>query len=141
MLKFLVPVDGSEASLRATDHLIKKLQWYREPVEVYLLNVQHPLHGEVSMFVDKEQVQGFLHDEGLKALAAAREKLDAAGVRHAHHVAIGDPAQVIARYAREKAVDQIFMGTRGLGAVAGLLLGSVASKVIHLSEVPVLLVK
>jgi nucleotide-binding universal stress UspA family protein len=33
------------------------------------------------------------------------------------------------------------MGTRGLGHVAGMLLGSVTTKVIHLTEVPVLLVK
>jgi nucleotide-binding universal stress UspA family protein len=35
----------------------------------------------------------------------------------------------------------VVMGTRGLGAVTGMLLGSVATKVIHLSDVPVLLVK
>ncbi len=33
------------------------------------------------------------------------------------------------------------MSARGLGSVAALLMGSVATKVIHLSEVPVLLVK
>lgn len=141
MLKFLVPVDGSETSLRAVDHLIKKLQWYREPVDIHLINVQHPLHGDVSMFVGKEQIRDFHHDEGLKAMAAAREKLDARGVKYVHHIAIGDPAHVIAHYAREQKVDQVFMGTRGLGSVAGLLLGSVAAKLIHLSDAPVLLVK
>jgi nucleotide-binding universal stress UspA family protein len=35
----------------------------------------------------------------------------------------------------------IVMGTRGQGAVGNLLLGSVATKVIHLSKVPVTLVK
>ncbi|MCJ9712965.1 universal stress protein, partial [Bordetella hinzii] len=41
----------------------------------------------------------------------------------------------------EKQCDRIVMGTRGLGAVGGLVLGSVAQKVIHLSPVPVTLVK
>lgn len=141
MLKFLVPVDGSETSLRAVDQLLKDLQCYREQVDVHLINVQYPLSGDVSMFVAKEQIRDYHHDEGLKALAAAREKLDGSGVRYAHHIGIGDPAQVIAQYAREHKVDRVFMGTRGLGSVAGLLLGSVAAKVIHLSEVPVLLVK
>ena len=50
-------------------------------------------------------------------------------------------AEVICRYAKEKGCDQIFMGTRGLGSVSSLVLGSVATKVIHLSPVPVLLVK
>ena len=36
---------------------------------------------------------------------------------------------------------KVYMGTRGLGTIAGLLMGSVTVKVIHLSDVPVLLVK
>ena len=51
------------------------------------------------------------------------------------------PAEVICKYAKEKGVFQIFMDTRGLGSVSGLLLGSVATKVIHFTDVPVLLVK
>lgn len=141
MLRFLVPVDGSETSLRAIDHLVKKLAWYREDVEVHLINVQHALHGDVSMFVDKDQVRQYHHDEGLKALAPAREKLDAQGVKYVFHIGVGDPAHVIAHYAREKQMDQIFMGTRGLGTVGSLLLGSVATKVLHLAGIPVLLVK
>jgi nucleotide-binding universal stress UspA family protein len=141
MLKFLVPVDGSETSLRAVDHLIKMLEWYRDAVDVHLINVQYPLHGDVSMFVGKEQIRAFHHDEGLKAMAAARGRLDARGVRYVHHIGIGEPAQVIAHYAREQRVDQVVMGTRGLGSVAGLILGSVAAKLIHLSDAPVLLVK
>lgn len=141
MLRFLVPVDGSEASLRAIDHLITKLAWFQEGVEVHLINVQIPLHGDVSMFVDKEQVRQYHHDEGLKALAAARKALDARGVKYVFHIGIGDPAHVIAHYAREKQMDQIFMGTRGHGSVASLLLGSVTTKVLHLTGIPVLLVK
>ena len=38
-------------------------------------------------------------------------------------------------------VDPISRGTRGLGSVSNLVLGSVATKVLHLSPVPVLLVK
>lgn len=141
MLKMLVPVDGSESASRAVQHLIKKVSWYRDPLEVHLLNVQYPLPGDVQMFIDNEQIRSFHHDEGLKVLEPARQALDAAGLAYVFHIGVGDPAQVIADYAREKGCDQIFMGTRGLGSIAGLLLGSVATKVIHLSDVPVLLVK
>jgi nucleotide-binding universal stress UspA family protein len=43
--------------------------------------------------------------------------------------------------AREKSIDHIVMGARGLGSIQGLLLGSVATKVIHLAEVPITLIK
>lgn len=141
MFRLLAPVDGSEVSKRAIDQLLKGLGGYKEPAEIHLLNVQHPLHADVSMFVSADQIRQFHHDEGMKALRPAREKLDAAGVPYAFHIGMGDPAEVISQYAKEKACDQIILGTRGLGAVAGMLLGSVATKVLHLSDVPVLLVK
>ena len=53
----------------------------------------------------------------------------------------GQVARTIADVAREEDVGQIVMGTRGLGGVQGLLLGSVATQVIHLVEVPVTLIK
>ena len=46
---------------------------------------------------------------------------------------IGDPAGVIAEYAKANAVDLIVMGRRGLGAIGGLLLGSVSHKVTQLA--------
>ncbi len=48
---------------------------------------------------------------------------------------------MILRYAQEIDCDQIVMGPRGLGAVKRILLGSVASKVIELSTIPVLLIR
>ena len=86
-------------------------------------------------------LQQFYQDEGLAALKSARDRLDAARIPYTFHIGIGEPAEIIAQYAREKECDQIIMGTRGLGSVGGLLLGSVAMKVLHLASVPVLLVK
>jgi nucleotide-binding universal stress UspA family protein len=54
---------------------------------------------------------------------------------------VGEPAAEIVRLADERGVDQIVMGTHGRGAVVSLFLGSVAQRVVHLSKVPVLLVK
>jgi nucleotide-binding universal stress UspA family protein len=142
MIRFLLPIDGSEVSDRAVEKLIRKLDWYRERPEIHLLNVQPPLHHDVGMFVAHDELQKFHHDRGTEALASARAKLDAAGVPYIHHIGVGEPvASVIAHYSREKQIDQIVMGTRGHGGLAGMLLGDVARKVIHLTEVPVLLVK
>lgn len=142
MLKMLVPVDGSASSDRAVDHLIRKSSRFKDPVEIHLLTVQPPIvSGNVRMFISHEQLNEYYQEEGLKALKPARDKLDAAGLKYVFHIGLGDPAEVIARYAREKGCDQIFMGTRGMGSISNLLLGSVATKVIHLADVPVVLVK
>jgi nucleotide-binding universal stress UspA family protein len=54
---------------------------------------------------------------------------------------IGSPAETIVRVAREAGADQIVMGTRGLGTLGNLFLGSVATQVVRLAEIPVTLVK
>ena len=141
MLKLLVPVDGSENSVRLADYLVKWLQRLAEPAEVRLINVQPALHGEIGMFLSKEQISNYHHDEGIHALQAARDRLDQANVPYTFHISVGDPAEVIVQFAREQLCDHIVMGTRGMGKFASLLLGSVASKVIQLAEIPVMLIK
>lgn len=143
MLKLLVPVDGSESSSRAVNHLIKKLGWFKDGAEIHLLNVQHPIPygNRVSSVIGHDKIAQFHQEEGMAALKNAMKKLDAAKLKYHYHIGVGEAAEVICQYAKDKGCDQIFMGTRGLGSVSGLVVGSVATKVIHLSPVPVLLVK
>lgn len=53
----------------------------------------------------------------------------------------GDPATAILRVAADERADLIVLGRRGLGDLAGLLLGSVSHKVTHLAECACLTVK
>jgi nucleotide-binding universal stress UspA family protein len=56
-------------------------------------------------------------------------------------VLVGPIAETIVGHAKKLKADLIFVGTRGMTATANALLGSVATKVLHISPVPVLLVK
>jgi len=143
MLKFLVPVDGSAASGRAIEQLIASIGWYRERPEVHLLNVQAPLPvgGRVSSYIGQDQIAQYHQDEGLAALAPARQKLDAAGIAHHYHIGVGEVADVVMQYVKDKGCDQIVMGTRGMSGISSIVLGSVANKVIHAATVPVLLLR
>lgn len=142
MLNLLVATDGSDNGNRVTEHVIRIAGRSTEPLEVHLLNVQVPLASvHVKLFISQDDLNAYYHDEGMAALRSGREKLDAAGIKHWFHVGVGDPAEVIVRYAAEKGCEQIVMGSRGMGTMANLVLGSVATKVIHLAKVPVLLVK
>ena len=142
MLKVLIPVDGSDNSSRAVGYVIEEMKLYKEPPEIHLLNVQPGIaSGNVKSYISHEDLNKYYHDEGIVALAPARKLLDAAGVKYAYHISVGEVGATVAQYVKEKNIRQIVMGTRGLGAVAGMLLGSAATKVMHAVEVPVLLVK
>lgn len=137
----LLPVDGSEHALHAVDWLIRQLpEWANSPT-VHLITVQPSLHGDISRFVSTAQLQEYHRDEGEKCLAPARARLQAAGLTPTSHVRVGESAQVICAAATELGCDQVIIGTRGHSGLAGLLLGSVATKLAKLSPVPVTLVR
>jgi nucleotide-binding universal stress UspA family protein len=141
-MKILVPIDGSENSLRALRHLIGQHQEFGTAIDLHVLNVQPPIaSGAVKMFVNEDQLRQYYQDEAMQQLQAARKMLDDAGVAYHHHIVVGEVATTIARFAQEQHCAQIVMGTRGLSAVSGAILGSVSTKVIQLAEMPVLLVK
>jgi nucleotide-binding universal stress UspA family protein len=142
MLKALVPVDGSANSLGAVRHVIKLVR-DREPLEIHLLNVQAPLHGDVTMFVNGKVIKEFHAERGAAAIAPACRLLEEAGVPYTPHLVVGHIAETIAACARKLHCDKVIMGTRGLGSVTQLLLGSVTHDVIHKMDphIPVTLVK
>lgn len=143
MLKLLLAVDGSENALRAVAHVVRMQSEYKADPELHLINVQHPMPygNRVSAALGQEKIGRYHEEEGRAALRAACAELEAANARFEQHIGVGDPAEVITRYAETAGCDEIVMGTRGAGSIANLLLGSVATKVVHLSKVPVLLVK
>lgn len=83
-------------------------------------------------------------EEETAALEAMQEAVTTcreAGVTYVTRSERGAVAATIDRVAREENVAHIIMGTRGLGSVRGLLLGSVTTQLLHLADVPVTLVK
>jgi len=137
----LLPVDGSDHSNRATDHVIAEAG-RGVGGDLVLLNVQAPYPksiagiAELARAIDDAQQQ-----EGMQQLRTALASLTAAGLSFRPIVAIGEPAETIARIALEHAATRIVMGTRGAGAIAQLLFGSTAKRVLHLVNVPVTLLR
>ena len=141
-MNILLPVDGSENSLRAVRQVVAMKELYRDPISVHLLNVQvQVISGAVKMFISQQQLNDYYREEGVKALAPARALLDQAGIDYQHHIGVGEIAATVVGYARDKHCQQIVMGSRGGGGFSGVLLGSTAIRVVQLTDVPVLLVK
>lgn len=142
MMKLLIPVDGSDNALRALKLAVEQARALPTLPEILLLNVQwNVAAGNVKLFIDQETINDYYCEQGEIALKTAREALEAAGFPYRYHISIGTPAEAIARYAAEENVDQIVMGRQGQGGLQSLLLGSVANRLLHLTDKPVLLVK
>ena len=132
MLKVLIPVDGSPASIRALKLAIDQLP----KASFVIVNVQNPaalgLGGgggimPLEWIEQQEERRPGKHCNGLLPSAARRELLRYSfGARR-------DCGNDRSRSPRGHAA-QIFMGTRGLGGVRGLVLGSVATHLLHLAK-------
>lgn len=141
MNKPLIPIDGSPAALRALAYALRELQG-SAGARVELINVQAPmLQPWPGKLVSPDLIKAELQARGSKLLSQARSLTQSADIAFDAHVSIGSAADEIAALARSLGCDAIVMGTRGMGAVADWVLGSVAHKVVHLSSVPVTLVK
>jgi nucleotide-binding universal stress UspA family protein len=140
MRTILIPCDGSDNALRAVRYaasLAKELS----DVQLELLNVQDPLPQKVHAALSEQEIVNWQAGEADIILQPARQILDAEEVQYQVRSRVGSPANEIARHVHETQCDAIIMGTRGLGPIANLMIGSVATKVIHLVEVPVTLIK
>ena len=142
-MKILLAVDGSKPSMDSVKLLIDHADWYREKPEVELLTVHLPLPklGGMSAVVGKKQIDDYYREEGEKCLAEAKKALERAGISYQPRILVGPIAETIAKHAKDSGSDLIYIGTHGRTGITGALLGSTASKVLHISDVPVLLVK
>ena len=75
------------------------------------------------------------------SLDAAKALADEAGVEAEYELAEGHPPDEIVKFAEARDADLVVVGTRGHGAIAGSLLGSVSSEVVHASGRPVVVVR
>ena len=132
----LVPFDGSPAALRALRHATTL------GASIHIVNVQVKADSPALLLHrTQEEIDHHQRDYGAAQLADARKLLDEARVPYTQHVRIGEPAEEIARLCASERIDQIVMGTRGMSAIGNWVLGSTSTKIIHLANVPVTLVK
>lgn len=140
-MKLLLPIDGSELSLKA---LQVALQMLHEGLNatIVLANVQEPANlYEMMTAPDPEVLEKVSQAAGADILKSAQATLTAANVSFESEVGGGDPAHTIVDIAERYRCGLIIMGARGTSALRSALLGSVSNEVLHSARVPVMIVK
>ncbi len=140
-MKILVAVDGSAASLAAVAALAERMHWFHDAPALTLLHAHPPIpYKAAAAWAGRDAVAEYYGEESEAALEPARKLLDACGMKYAVEKCVGDPAAEIVRHAVSDA-DLIVMGTHGHTALANLVMGSVATKVLAGSRIPVLFLR
>ena len=140
--RVLMPVDGSAGATAALREVLRIASWFQNAPEIHLLAVYEGtlLDAEIAAMATAEEA---LREHQQKrfdaALLPAREALGA-GFEAIEHTAIGPPAEKIRAIIETHVFDLVCLGTRGMGAIRNLILGSTAAKVLRAVDVPVLVV-
>lgn len=141
--RILIAVDGSSHSAKVARAVIRHVCAYKQPPELHLAYVHLPLPtlGGLIKPIGHAALQRYYREEGEDAMAGAKKLFDRAKLDCGTHIMVGPVAESLASEARKLKCDLIVMGTHGMGAVSGMLLGSVAAKTVHLARCPVLLIR
>ncbi|PZU96554.1 MAG: universal stress protein [Pseudanabaena sp.] len=150
-MKFLVSIDGSQAS----EHALTKALSLAIPLqaEIVLLTVVEPLSSyvpEVMMptgdwvgwrgLPDVELEQKILK-AGQALLQKAQDACEQQKASCTTRLEVGQPRDVICRVVVDENPDLLIIGSRGLGSVERMMLGSVSDYVVHHCTSPVLVVR
>ncbi len=144
----LVAVDGSKHATRAAVAAIDMAQRYGSALEVITV-VKKPsaeISEQLRHYMEVENIPATLDEmvdrRSKEVLAQVEEHAQKKGLTKIIKVAkTGQPARTIVAHAKQIGADLIVMGSRGLGDIEGLLLGSVSHKVSALAECSCLTVR
>lgn len=132
MHKLLVPVDGSDNALRAVRHAIALAKMAGD-TSLHLVHIHEEplLYGEIAVYVSPAKMKALQRGHSEAILGFAERLVRRSGLPYSKAVLTGPIPQTIALQARKLGCDAIVMGTKGMTAIANLLMGSTAMKVVH----------
>jgi nucleotide-binding universal stress UspA family protein len=138
MFKTIVAaVDGSEYSTKALQHA--KALCERFEATLWLVHI-FPHTSDMLGYEDYEKFFSRRKSAGQNILDDARQKLGRIKFNVQEELQEGLEAESILKIAKNCNADLIVMGTRGLGTLKGMLIGSVSRKVLHHAACPVMVV-
>lgn len=140
MPKILVPVDGSDNSKRALDEALSMAKGTGASITIiHVIDLPPTVYVESQKLLD--QLTAKFRQESARVLDDYKAIAEKRGAKTEAVVMEGDPAEEIVRYANDGNFGMIVMGSRGLGKLKEIVLGSTSRKVLHNAKCPVLIVK
>ena len=141
-MKILVAVDGSEYTKRMLGYLAAHDEWLGSSQVFTVLHVASAVSPRAATAVDRATLQAYYDDQSAKVLKPIRAFFaQRPDLKVTFLSKVGEAAEQIVKTAQQKHQDLVMMGSHGHGAWANLVMGSVATKVLASSKVPVLLVR
>lgn len=139
-MKILIAADGSDCTRRMLKFIAAHDQWLAPHHAYTVLHCVPAIPHRAAAFAGKSEVQAIYRDDAEVVFKPLRTFFKRHGLPASFVHRIGPAGPTIAKVAREQQFDLIVLGTHGHGAVAGLVMGSVATKVLALGSTPMLLV-
>jgi len=133
----LLAFDGSDCSNKALEYAGSMAEQYG--AVLWLIHV-FPHTSDLLGYEDFEKLFAKRKSAGQAIVDNALQKLEGSKLKVRTELLGGPEAESILKAAQDLEADLIVMGTRGLGAVKGLLIGSVSRKVLHYASCPVMVV-
>lgn len=142
-MNLLLPVDGSDCSLKAVHFVANSVSWYKEMPNIVLIHVD-----DIGVAVEgsrnrmgNEAVDNYFRESAKIELEPAERLLKEKGIPYRTIYAGGDVAAQIRAHAEDSKIDMIVMGSHGKSAVAGMLMGSVTNKILATTSIPVIILR
>ncbi|MDU4960559.1 MAG: universal stress protein [Sporomusaceae bacterium] len=141
--KILVPVDGSQNSFAALTHAVQLAKLFQAEIgilHVAIIMQQLPIATQFNDVYLPESVLTHVQDFSETVLKEARKQIPT-DIPVQTFCEIGSPAIIIPEFAEQNGYDLIVIGSRGLGVIKGLFMGSVSNYVVNHAKCPVLVIK
>ncbi|MBA4396890.1 MAG: universal stress protein [Syntrophus sp. (in: bacteria)] len=138
--KVLVPLDGSKLA-ECVFPYVRELAAGGVLRELILLNVVEIPSAWVAEGIDLIDIRHLRVNSAQEYLADVQSRVSFAGVKAETEVMEGEPAHIIAEYAKTNGVNLIVIATHGYTGMKRLMFGSVALRVLHDAHIPVLLIR
>jgi nucleotide-binding universal stress UspA family protein len=140
-MKILLAVDGSPFTKKMLAYLVTHDDTFSPANEYTLFTAHAPLPVRARSVLGKDLIDRYHAEESERVLAPVSKFLSRHGIGAKSAWKVGPAGETIAKFAESGKYDLLLMGSHGHGALANLVMGSVATQVLAHCRVPVLLVR